>query len=208
MTVTYEEEAEKIAGRLGWEPTPSVILALVTGMVAVNTKAKWNALGAMQFQPGAVAFGDAIELPGGIDLHIWSYPDESTGLEAIYETVNQSTPEFGNLRKVGFNPNSDAEQIIDAFCQSWCGGNRLWLDTLGEVTDEQEHYFSLTYPGSQSAPPVVPAGTTPQGAAAAVEHGEILPPPALVPSAPAKKPAAKKTVAKKTVAKKTVAPRR
>lgn len=172
MTVSYEEEAQKIGARLGWPLREALTLALVTGMVAEDSKATWNALDTTWHEDGATPF-NTFSAGNGVDMHVWNYPDESTGLEAIVSTIDQSTAEYANLRRVGLEPASTAEDILSAFGASWCAGNMLWLNTLSRVREDQAKYFALPYPGSETpAAAPTPAGTNPQGQAAAAEHGE------------------------------------
>lgn len=176
MTVTYEEEAQKISARLGWPVREALTLALVTGMVAEDSKATWNALDTTWQEEGATAF-NTFSAGNGVDMHVWNYPDESTGLEAIVSTVDQSTAEYANLRRVGLEPASTVEDILSAFGASWCAGNMLWLATLSRVQGDQAKYFALPYPGSDSpAPAPAPAGTNVQGQAAAAAHGDPITP--------------------------------
>lgn len=172
MTVTYEEEAQKISARLGWPVREALTLALVTGMVAEDSKATWNALDTTWQEEGATAF-NTFSAGNGVDMHVWNYPDESTGLEAIVSTVDQSTAEYANLRRVGLEPASTVEDILSAFGASWCAGNMLWRNTLSRVQEDPAKFFALPYPGSDApAPDPAPAGTNVQGQAAAAAHGE------------------------------------
>lgn len=172
--ITYEQEAQKISARLGWPVRDALTIALVTGMVAEDSKAKWNALDTTWQKDGATPY-NTFSAGGGVDMHVWNYPDESTGLEAIVSTIDQSTAEYANLRRVGLEPASTAQDILSAFGASWCAGNMLWLNTLPRIEADQAKYFALPYPGSEDVVPMPPpAGTNPQGQAAAGEHNPPL----------------------------------
>lgn len=171
--ITFEQEAEKIAGRLGWPQRDNLTAGLVAGMVAAGSKAAWNGYRLTQFVEGATS-AEEIEVTTGMKIHIWNYPDESTGLEAIKLAVDANTAEAAQLRRVGGEAQSSVEDIVKAMCNGLCGGSMHWWEVT-QVTQQNEGieaHFNDPYPGAAESEnkAVHAAMMTPQGEAAAAAH--------------------------------------
>ena len=148
VTTTRAQYALAVLRQGGYATSESHVAALVCGMTAEDSEAKWNPLDTEMDAPGASDYNSA---------GVKDYPTIEVGLDAVVRTL--ALAPYAQLRALLRDPGASTEAILQGFLP-WTGGNDLWLRVwAGGIDVEQEG--AVVVAGSETTPDPSPAPAPP-----------------------------------------------